>query len=192
MYDLTDLIFEKYAEGKLSEEKMILLLEANKDDEVFKQELESFEVIPDIKTTDRDKKRNADLKKELEEHRGDKIWINNVCGKKCYEAGQKRPITKFEYSLAKRYVDNLIKTRKGHRQLQTLAGSATAFNTVIAVRNGTRADATRLHKTSAAVNGIAAAASLKPLYDAHKMVKDDKKSAEEARQRLQNKKNKKY
>jgi hypothetical protein len=29
MYDLTDLIFEKYAEGKLSEDKMILLLEAN-------------------------------------------------------------------------------------------------------------------------------------------------------------------
>ena len=29
MHDLTDLIFEKYAEGKLSEDKMILLLEAN-------------------------------------------------------------------------------------------------------------------------------------------------------------------
>jgi hypothetical protein len=29
MYDLTDLIFEKYNEGKLSEEKMILLLEAS-------------------------------------------------------------------------------------------------------------------------------------------------------------------
>ena len=29
MYDLTDLIFEKYAEGKLSEDKMMMLLEAS-------------------------------------------------------------------------------------------------------------------------------------------------------------------
>ena len=187
MYDLTDLIFEKYSEGKLTEEKMILLLEANKDDEVFKQELESFEVIPDIKMTYRDKKRDVDLKKELEEHRGDKDWPI-VCGKECYEAGQKRPITKFEYSLAKRYVDNLIKTRKGHRQLQTLAGSAAALNTVAGIRNGTRADATRLHKTAAVASGIGVAASLKSLNDTHKWVKDDKKAAEEARQRLQNKK----
>ena len=29
MYDLTDLIFEKYTEGKLTEEKMMMLLEAS-------------------------------------------------------------------------------------------------------------------------------------------------------------------
>ena len=30
MYDLTDLIFEKYVEGKLSEDKLLFFLEANK------------------------------------------------------------------------------------------------------------------------------------------------------------------
>ena len=34
MYDLTDLIFEKYTEGKLSDDKMILLLEANYSDAI--------------------------------------------------------------------------------------------------------------------------------------------------------------
>ena len=187
MYDLTDLIFEKYAEGKLSEEKMILLLEANKDDEVFKQELESFEVIPDIRMTLKDRRRDTDLKKRLAEH---KEWTR-ACGKECYEAGQKRPITKFEYSLAKRYVDDLIRERKDHRQLRILAGTSAAVNAGLAIRNGTRSDGTYIHKISPVVNGIAAASSLKSANDAHKWVKDDKKAAEEARQRLQNKKNKK-
>jgi hypothetical protein len=35
MYDLTDLIFEKYSEGKLTEEKMILLLEASSKIKVY-------------------------------------------------------------------------------------------------------------------------------------------------------------
>lgn len=39
MYDLTDLIFEKYAEGKFSEDEMILLLEADKNDNNEKKEL---------------------------------------------------------------------------------------------------------------------------------------------------------
>lgn len=37
MYDLTDLIFEKYAEGKLTEDKMILLLEAYRVSIVYHQ-----------------------------------------------------------------------------------------------------------------------------------------------------------
>ena len=57
MYDLTDLIFEKYAEGKLTEEKMMLLLEANYSDAIKNCK------VKELKTT-ADKRKNEQLEDE--------------------------------------------------------------------------------------------------------------------------------
>jgi hypothetical protein len=49
MYDLTDLIFEKYNEGKLSEDKMILLLEANYSDAIKNCKVKELKTAADKK-----------------------------------------------------------------------------------------------------------------------------------------------
>jgi hypothetical protein len=185
MYDLTDLIFEKYSEGKLTEEKMILLLEANKDDEVFKQELESFEVIPDNKMTYRDKARDAKLKKAISDDKG----IMPFYAEDCYKEGQKRPLTKFEYSLAKRYVDKLIKERKSRRTNIALTAGTGVLQTYAAVA-GAKSN-NKLHNYLGGANAMGAISSAGSASIQAIRLKNDKKAAEEARQRLQNKKNKK-
>ena len=62
MYDLTDLIFEKYAEGKLSEDKMILLLEASN---AYKEEIKRIQekIKKKEKLTEAEKKKYDDYKK---------------------------------------------------------------------------------------------------------------------------------
>ena len=62
MYDLTDLIFEKYNEGKLSEDKMILLLEASN---AYKEEIKRIQekIKKKEKLTEAEKKKYEDYKK---------------------------------------------------------------------------------------------------------------------------------
>ena len=62
MYDLTDLIFEKYNEGKLSEDKMILLLEASN---AYNEEIKRIKekIKKKQKLTEDEKKKYEDYKK---------------------------------------------------------------------------------------------------------------------------------
>lgn len=106
MYDLTDLIFEKYNEGKLSEEKMILLLEAHKG--LYEREYEAFDVKDESDLTSIEKEKNKKILDEYNELSSKEDKMN--LSRRYYEKGRRgEKLLPAEYKIAKKYVSVLTK-----------------------------------------------------------------------------------
>lgn len=181
---ITDLIFEKYNEGKLSEDKMILLLEANDEAGIFKEELDSFDVINKSDMTEEDEKRDKKLKDDFKHCNSKKKKYELY--HKCYLSGRNRPLTKLEYEFASKYVDEKIKNIKNNKLKRNIAAGGVAYgaaSTAYDIKKGKYNPKSMLAAASYASTAVDA------IYAArcNKKVKQDKQDIEEARKRLNNK-----
>ena len=106
MYDLTDLIFEKYNEGKLSEDKMLLLLEASNTN---KEELKRIKekIKKKEKLTEAEKKKYEEYKKSRNKKIG--IGVGAVAAGIATAAAANHIANKSAENDIKRQVDNANK-----------------------------------------------------------------------------------
>ena len=170
-------ILEKYYEGKLDDNQLMLLLEAKGN--IYNQEYRSFKVKPDNKMSRSDHKKSVQIGTEYDKLSNE---ARERVAYKCYMKGRSgKELLPIEYTIASDYIAVLKKQDKIRKAGAIATGAGAVASGVLAAKNASslRDSNSNAGATKAALGGVAALGSAKVSHDLIKQDRLEKKRIKE-------------